>query len=143
MHQIASETNQMMLSPEEVPSEIQLTRRIQNSDGTIFIARSNKYSVGYCTIKRGLLIRNHGVGSIVMGVAKEHRGKGVGNALADSVIEWAKSKDLYRIEFDVHTTNTASISLFTKKEFFIEGLKRKCALIDGHYVDKFLMARLL
>ncbi len=78
-----------------------------------------------------------------MMVRDDWKGKGVGTALMQAVIELAdKWLNLTRIELTVFTDNESAIALYRKFGFEIEGTLRKYAFRDGEFVDAFAMARI-
>jgi L-phenylalanine/L-methionine N-acetyltransferase len=78
-----------------------------------------------------------------MMVRDDGKGKGVGAALMQAVIELAdKWLNLTRIELTVFTDNESAIALYRKFGFEIEGTLRKYAFRDGEFVDAFAMARI-
>ena len=76
-----------------------------------------------------------------MGVRKEHRGKGVGEALLFAVTAAAFDAGFVRLELEVFANNRAAIALYEKHGFSHEGRKRKARCIDGHYIDALIMAK--
>ena len=52
-----------------------------------------------------------------MWVAPEARRKGVGGALVDAVIEWARSAGVKRLLLDVADNNAPAIALYIQKGF--------------------------
>ena len=50
-------------------------------------------------------------------VAPDQRGKGVGKALLNEVINWAKIKKLEYVELSVLTQNKNAIELYEKMDF--------------------------
>jgi ribosomal protein S18 acetylase RimI-like enzyme len=52
-----------------------------------------------------------------MWVAPEARGQGVGNALIDAVIEYARSSGAIRLLLDVGDHNQQAIALYARKGF--------------------------
>ena len=52
-----------------------------------------------------------------MWVAPEVRRRGVGGALVDAVINWARSSDVDRLLLDVADDNAPAIALYTRKGF--------------------------
>lgn len=57
--------------------------------------------------------------------------------------EWAKTKNVKRIEGRVRTGNRQGIALYLKCGFKIEGHHLHTALIDGHWHDEYTIAKLL
>ncbi len=62
------------------------------------------------------------VGLFGMWVAPEARGTGVGGALVDAVIRWAKQSGHQRILLDVGDDNTPAITLYESKGFVRTGI---------------------
>jgi ribosomal protein S18 acetylase RimI-like enzyme len=54
-------------------------------------------------------------------VAPEHRGRGVGQALLDAIIAWARSVGARRISLDATCGNTAAMRLYTRAGFLPVG----------------------
>jgi RimJ/RimL family protein N-acetyltransferase len=57
--------------------------------------------------------------------------------------QWASLRAITRLELTVMTHNQAGVALYKKQGFEIEGRKRHSLLVGGHYVDEYLMAKLL
>lgn len=74
-----------------------------------------------------------------MGVAKRFRGIGVGTALMDYAIRWARRKKVKKIVLSVFSTNRRAMRLYLKFGFVSEGVRKKEFVIDGRYVDEILM----
>jgi ribosomal protein S18 acetylase RimI-like enzyme len=67
----------------------------------------------------------HGYGEIGMAIAREWRGRGVGSALMDAAIEWARERGLHKLALDVFPHNAAGIALYRKYGFVEEGRRVK------------------
>ncbi len=57
--------------------------------------------------------------------------------------EWAREKQMHRMELTVMTHNTKAIKLYEKMGFLIEGLRKECLQIGRSWVDEFYMAKIL
>jgi len=60
-------------------------------------------------------------GLFAMWVVSEARGQGVGSALVEAVIAWARHEDYKRILLDVADANTAAIRLYESRGFLRNG----------------------
>jgi RimJ/RimL family protein N-acetyltransferase len=79
--------------------------------------------------------------SFGMSVALEERNKGIGSALLNYLIQWAKSTNiLLRLELEVYEHNTPALHLYQKSNFREEGRKRRAFLHEGSFIDSLLMA---
>jgi RimJ/RimL family protein N-acetyltransferase len=83
------------------------------------------------------------VRDLAMGVAREYRGLGVGTALVDYAVRWARQRKVKKIVLSVFSTNRKAISLYEKFGFATEGTRKEQFLIHGKYVDEIMMARFM
>ena len=82
----------------------------------------------------------HGV-ELGMTVRQDWRGRGVGTALLNRGVAWARASGLIkRIELRVYTRNTPAIALYHKLGFVVEGRRRAAIFQDGEYLDDLSMA---
>lgn len=65
-----------------------------------------------------------GFGEIGMMVAADSRGRGVGTALVEAAIEWARARGLHKLVLGVFPQNDVAIGLYRKIGFVDEGLRR-------------------
>ena len=76
-----------------------------------------------------------------MSVTAQQRGRGVGRALLDEAIRWARAQGLHKLTLDVFPHNDAAIALYRRAGFVEEGLLRRHYLRrDGELWDAVLMA---
>ena len=66
-----------------------------------------------------------GFGDLGLLVDAAWRGRGVGSALVQSGIDWARAQGLHKLSLEVFPTNTAAIALYRKFGFVEEGLRTK------------------
>ena len=60
---------------------------------------------------------------ISMWVAPEARRRGIGSALVDAVVQWARAQGLRRLLLDVAEANTSAIAFYTSEGFVPTGRK--------------------
>ncbi len=79
-----------------------------------------------------------------MMVSKDWRGQGIGTALMERAITWAKGTGvLKRIELKVYVRNAPALRLYKKFGFQVEGRRERAVMEDGEWVDDYIMALLL
>lgn len=116
----------------------------QKENSTILVAESDgKKLVGFLMAIGGNAKRNKHSAYIVMGILKEHRGKGIGTILFEKLESWSFNQSIHRLELTVVTRNIAAISLYKKVGFEIEGTKRHSLFIDNEFVDEYHMSKLI
>jgi ribosomal protein S18 acetylase RimI-like enzyme len=67
----------------------------------------------------------HGYGDVGMAIAREWRGRGVGSALMEAAIAWARERGLHKLSLSVFPHNAAGIALYRKFGFVEEGRRVK------------------
>jgi RimJ/RimL family protein N-acetyltransferase len=77
-------------------------------------------------------------------VRQEWRDRGVGSALIQALIDWARASGIVtRIELRVYARNARAIHVYEKFGFELEGRRRRVIFQEGEYLDDLLMALLL
>ena len=147
-HQLDSETQMMLMEPDERTTTVeQIQRRIEytmrQDNEVVFVAEEDGNLVGYASVIGGQLRRTAHKASIVIGILQSHVGRGLGSNMFETLIDWATSSPLHRLELTVMTHNASAIALYQKYGFQIEGTKRHSLKVDGTYVDEYVMARVL
>ena len=71
------------------------------------------------------LFPSFGYAEIGMHVAQEWRGRGVGTALMEAAIAWARHEGLHKLSLSVFPHNVAGIALYRKFGFVEEGRRIK------------------
>lgn len=66
-----------------------------------------------------------GVVDLGMFVAAGHRGGGIGSALLEAVIDWARRQQAHKISLAAWPTNHPAIGLYARYGFRIEGVRRR------------------
>lgn len=70
-------------------------------------------------------VSRHGFGELGMLVDREWRGRGVGSALIQSAVAWAREHGLHKLSLEVFAHNAAAIALYRKCGFVAEGRRVK------------------
>jgi ribosomal protein S18 acetylase RimI-like enzyme len=70
-------------------------------------------------------VSRHGFGDLGMVVDRGWRGLGVGSALLEAAIGWARGQGLHKLSLEVFAHNTAAIALYRKFGFVEEGRRTK------------------
>jgi putative acetyltransferase len=73
-------------------------------------------------------------------VAATHRRRGIGTALLEAAVSWAKGSGVSKLELHVFPWNEPAIELYERFGFEREGLRRGHYLRNGEAVDALLMA---
>jgi putative acetyltransferase len=66
-----------------------------------------------------------GLAALGMFVQRDHRGRGLGGALLDTAVEWARSSDCHKVILEVWPHNLPARSLYLSRGFVDEGYRRR------------------
>lgn len=82
----------------------------------------------------------HGFGEFGMLVDRDWRGRGVGSALVQAAIGWARDQGLHKLCLEVFAHNAAAIALYRKSGFVEEGRRiRHYRRANGELWDSIVM----
>jgi ribosomal protein S18 acetylase RimI-like enzyme len=104
----------------EPPVDVAARAASWTLDGTI-VAVADGQVVGSIHVAPS----NHGFGEIGMAVARAWRRAGVGSALMEAAIDWARDRGLHKLSLGVFAHNAAGIALYRKYGFVEEGRRVK------------------
>ena len=140
---IDQETKFMMFEPDERQFNEELIVNYLSDESDLFLGVFSEHEiVGFLVAKRGTFRRIRHSAYIVIGIRRSFQGQGIGTKLFDKLDEWARKYQVKRLELTVEVSNTPAINLYEKQGFSIEGIKRKTMLVDGEFVDEYMMAKL-
>ena len=105
-----------------------------------FVAVEGDEVVGWCDISPGKREGFTHCGTLGMGLIMGYRRRGIGTRLMERTIEAAKARGIERVELEVYASNEPAISLYEKRGFVREGVKRRARKLDGVYDDSLIMA---
>lgn len=126
-------------SPSDERRNVKSVRRDPNA--AVFVAETPSGVVGRISILRdGNPYSNH-VAELGLMVAASERRRGIGTALIEEALNWARAAGVTKVELHVFPHNEPAIALYRKLGFREEGQRQHHYRIDGRYVDAILMAR--
>jgi RimJ/RimL family protein N-acetyltransferase len=116
-------------------------RSIRRSrDAAVFVAEINDGIVGRLSVGRDPHPASTHVADLGLMVAKGHRRRGIGRALLERAVEWARVADVWKLELHVFPYNEPAIRLYEAFGFRREGYRERHYRRDGGLVDAVLMA---
>lgn len=100
--------------------------------------------VGVLSCAGGEHCGNHHTTTLGITIHKDWRNQGIGRALMERAIAWAKGTGVVkRIQLGVTASNAPAIHLYEKLGFEKEGLRRRGMFKNGRYYDTWLMGLLV
>jgi RimJ/RimL family protein N-acetyltransferase len=112
----------------------------RHADAAVLVAVDAERIVGRLSLARDPHPASAHVADLGMMVAASHRRRGIGRALLDAAVDWARAAGVAKLELHVFPWNEPAIRLYEGFGFEREGLRRRHYLRDGIAVDALLMA---
>ena len=141
---IGSEPGNWLLTTETwrpVADERRYLRAVRrHADAAVFVAVDRHRIVGRLSLARDPHPASAHVADLGMMVAASHRRRGIGRALLEAAVGWARLAGVTKLELHVFPWNEPAIRLYERFGFEREGLRRRHYLRDGVAVDALLMA---
>jgi RimJ/RimL family protein N-acetyltransferase len=107
----------------------------------VFVAeRSDGAVVGRLSVARDQHPASSHVADLGLMVAADARGQGIGTALLQAAVEWARGSGVRKLELHVFPWNEPAMRLYEKFGFEREGYRKAHYRRDGEDVDAILMA---
>ncbi len=118
-----------------------LAASIDDPASATFVAEVDGVVVG----DGGLHANGAGHGELFMALLPGHRGRGLGAALLDASVEWARARpEIHKVVLQVWPHNEAAISLYRRAGFVVEGYRhRHWRRADGSLWDVIEMGLLV
>ncbi len=144
---VTAQTEFLITTPDEVfdvATEKQMIRIYRSQHNRLYlVAFVSSDLVGTLKIAGNRRKRTCHVAELSIAVDKEWRGLGIGSALMEEGLEWARKHGIERIELTVVDSNVRAMRLYEKFGFTVEGIKKKAVKLSDGYHDVYIMARLL
>jgi RimJ/RimL family protein N-acetyltransferase len=124
-----------------VGDERRYLRAIRRSENAaVYVAETDEGVVGRLSLARDTNPASAHVADLGLLVAASHRRQGIGRALLDQAVAWARDTGVEKIELHVFPYNEPAIRLYEQFGFEREGLRRRHYRRDGETLDVVLMA---
>ena len=147
LKKLDAETTFLLYEKDERNSTIEQQRKNiqeQLEKGSLtFVLEDNKKLVGYVFGNIFTANRKKHCMNLAIAILQEYTGKGYGTKLMNTIEEYAINNGITRLELEVSKKNKVAISLYQKKGFEVEGIKRNAFLVNGKYEDELLMAKII
>jgi RimJ/RimL family protein N-acetyltransferase len=127
-----------------VSDERRYLRSIQRyPDAAVLVAEDAGHIVGRLSLSRDPHPASRHVADLGLMVAESHRRRGVGTALLDEAVTWARSAGVSKLELHVFPWNAPALRLYESFGFVQEGYRKRHYERGGELVDAILMAYFL
>ena len=124
-----------------VADERRYLRTIQGyPDAAVFVALDGDEVVGRLSLSRDPHPASRHVADLGLMVAASHRRRGVGTALLETAVAWAREAAVRKLELHVFPWNAPALSLYESFGFEREGYRRRQYERGDELVDAILMA---
>lgn len=143
--EVGGEEGAWLLSTESwrsVGEERRYLRAVRrHPDAAVFVAEDDGGRiVGRLSLARDIHPASRHVADLGLMVATSHRRQGIGRALLEQAVVWARSVGIRKLELHVFSWNAPAITLYESFGFEREGLRKGHYVREGVPVDAILMA---
>ena len=112
----------------------------RHPDAAVFVAEADGEIAGRLSISRDPHPASRHVADLGLMVAATARRRGIGWALLEEAVGWARASDVHKLELHVFPHNEPAIRLYEQFGFVREGYRTKHFRRGRTYVDAILMA---
>jgi RimJ/RimL family protein N-acetyltransferase len=109
-------------------------------DAAVFVAETDEGLVGRLSLGRDPHPASRHVADLGLMVAAAHRRRGIGRALLQQSVEWARDVEIRKLELHVFPHNDGAIALYESFGFRREGYRKAHYRRGREFVDAILMA---
>ena len=110
------------------------------NDAAVFVAEVPDGIVGRLSLGRDPHPASRHVADLGLMVAAAYRRRGIGKALLETAVDWARESGVRKLELHVFPHNEAAMALYEGFGFRREGLRRGHYRRGPEYLDAVLMA---
>ena len=142
--EVGAEPEGWLISTEEWRSAAEERRYLRATRRTphaaVFVAEAPEGLVGRLSVARDPHPASFHVADLGLMVAASHRRHGIGRALLEAAVGWAREVGVTKLELHVFPHNEPAIALYEGFGFVKEGFRRGHYRRGGELIDAILMA---
>jgi RimJ/RimL family protein N-acetyltransferase len=112
----------------------------RHSDAAVFVAEDDERIVARLSLARDPHPASRHVADLGLMVAEGYRRRGIGSALLEQAVSWARSTGVRKLELHVFPWNQPALRLYESFGFEREGYRRRHYVRGSEEVDAILMA---
>ena len=131
-------TTEMWRSVSDERRYLRSVRR--HPDAAVYAVVDGDAIIGRLSLARDSHSASRHVADLGLMVAAAYRRRGIGRALLEQAVAWARTADVRKLELHVFPWNEPAIALYEAFGFAREGVRTGHYLRDGTEVDAILMA---
>jgi RimJ/RimL family protein N-acetyltransferase len=124
--------------------EVEFVRaRVEPPNSTLVLAEVDGDVVGLVDLVGYPMAEEAHCGVLAVSVDREWRGRGIGAALIEAILAWAREIGIGRVEIQAWSSNPRALALYERLGFVREGVRVGAIRRDGESADVILLARRL
>jgi RimJ/RimL family protein N-acetyltransferase len=112
----------------------------RHPDAAVYVAEEEGQVVARLSLVRDRHPASRHVADVGLMVAADYRRRGIGRALLEEAVTWARASEVRKLELHVFPWNEPALRLYESFGFEREGYRKAHFLRDGEPVDAILMA---
>ena len=148
LNMVGGETDFLTYGKNEFPFSVDEEKKIiseclKSDFCLMLVAAIEDEIVSQLLLQRSSWPRLAHVGEIGISVSKKHWGKSIGRHMVLTALEWAKQKDIAKLQLQVRSDNERAVILYESLGFKIEGLLSRAMKINDNYFDDYVMGLVL
>jgi len=109
---------------------------LDNPNWILLVAEHEGELIGNLEFRNNPKLRNQHSGEFGMGIRDTYRNKGIGKAILDVFLSWAKdSSTIEKINLTVMSTNSVGVNLYQNFGFIEQGHHPEAIRVNNEYIE--------
>lgn len=119
-------------------------RRVKEAGNLLLVALYEGQVIGWLALSQGTEEYIRHTADLMMGIVSGYRGQGLGSAMLNYTLRWARDQGVEKIYIPLRAGNERAFPFYAKHGFVEEGRRSKFVKTsDGDYEDFVVIARLV